>query len=344
MSSLDQDEADKQLQRAVPWVSDPQHGEQRDNETRRLQEDVIEAAKRLEREAAKLPPPAEPGTAVGFRLAKGPPKELSTARMRDDGHASRADRVDSEEKARKIWAELKPQFISEPPQDGLGLRGLALAVSFFGALAVSALVAMIVVNVVHVPTMLSADVSDKEPVAKRNSLAVLSDLAKVSESQAKMAHADEPAATTETVVASAQPDDIAVPKPAAATSPRTAKVEPAQLETSTPAANPAPAASPAPEPQRAAPMPQDEIASLLKRGRDLIAAGDIASARLMLTLVAEAGNAEASFILAGTFDPAVLASLPAIGARADPVKARAWYARAAEQGSLEAKQRLQALR
>jgi TPR repeat protein len=28
----------------------------------------------------------------------------------------------------------------------------------------------------------------------------------------------------------------------------------------------------------------------------------------------------------------------------DPAKARAWYARAAEQGSLEAKQRLQALR
>ena len=91
-------------------------------------------------------------------------------------------------------------------------------------------------------------------------------------------------------------------------------------------------------------MPQDEVASLLKRGRDLIAAGDIASARLLLTLVAEAGNAEASFALAGTFDPEVLARLPAIGVRADPAKARAWYGRAAEQGSQEARQRLQALR
>ena len=64
----------------------------------------------------------------------------------------------------------------------------------------------------------------------------------------------------------------------------------------------------------------------------------------MLTLVAEAGDAEACFTLAGTFDPAVLAKLRAIGVQGDPVKARSWYARAAELGSLEARQRLQALR
>lgn len=334
MSSLDQDEADKQLQRAVPWVSDPQHREQRDNETRRLQEDVIEAARRLERETAQ--PTVEPGTAVGFRMP--------TPRMREDGRASRADRVDSEEKARKIWAELRPQFISAPPQDGLGLRSLALAAAFVCAMAVSAIVAMVVVSVVHPPAMLSADIKNEERVPKGNLLAALGDLAKVSETQAKMTHADEPAAPTENLLASAQPDEIAAPKPAAAASPLTAKVEPAQPETTAPAANPAPATSPFPEPQRAAPMPQDEVASLLKRGRDLIAAGDIASARLLLTLVAEAGNAEASFTLAGTFDPEVLASLPAIGVRPDPAKARAWYGRAAEQGSLEARQRLQALR
>jgi TPR repeat protein len=70
------------------------------------------------------------------------------------------------------------------------------------------------------------------------------------------------------------------------------------------------------------------MVSLLKRGQDLLAAGDIASARLMLTLVAEAGNAEASFILAGTFDPTMLAKLRAVGVQGDPAKARAWYARA----------------
>jgi TPR repeat protein len=80
---------------------------------------------------------------------------------------------------------------------------------------------------------------------------------------------------------------------------------------------------------------------MLKRGQDLIAAGDIASGRLMLTHLAEAGDAEASFILAGTFDAAVLAKLRVVGVQPDPAKARAWYAKAAEQGSLEAKQRLQ---
>ena len=64
----------------------------------------------------------------------------------------------------------------------------------------------------------------------------------------------------------------------------------------------------------------------------------------MLTLVAEAGNTEACFTLAGTYDPSVLASLRAIGVQGDPAKARAWYSRAAELGSLEARDRLQALR
>jgi TPR repeat protein len=40
----------------------------------------------------------------------------------------------------------------------------------------------------------------------------------------------------------------------------------------------------------------------------------------------------------------VLANLRAIGVQGDPAKARAWYARAADLGSLEARQRLQALR
>jgi TPR repeat protein len=96
-----------------------------------------------------------------------------------------------------------------------------------------------------------------------------------------------------------------------------------------------------PAPRATVSLTRDEIAALLKRGQDLIAAGDIASARLMLTHLAEAGDAQASFILAGTFDAAVLAKLRVVGAQPDAEKARIWYARAAELGSLEAKQRLQ---
>ena len=91
------------------------------------------------------------------------------------------------------------------------------------------------------------------------------------------------------------------------------------------------------------PMPRDEMSSLLKRGRALMAAGDIASARLILTRLAEAGSIDACLSLAGTFDPSVLADMHVVGVQPDPAKARGWYLKAAEQGSPEAKRRLQQL-
>src|SRR5262249_28614771 len=133
-----------------------------------------------------------------------------------------------------------------------------------------------------------------------------------------------------------------VPPPAAKPAPPP-EIKPAAVETPPPPAAPPPAAAAEPPPA-AVSLSQDEIASLLKRGRELIAAGDIASARLVLTHLADAGVAEASFTLAGTFDPTVLETMRIVGMRADPAKARLWYSRAAEQGSIEAKQHLQALR
>lgn len=331
MSSLGPDDADKQLKQAVPWVSDPQRQDQRDEETRRLQEDVIAAAKRLERESDNL----LSQTAVGFRLAR-----------------TYEDRLSGEAKARQVWAQLQPDY-RLPPPEGFGLPGVAIAAGFLGAMAVSAIVALVVVNVVHRPTI-SADVSTEERAAKGSSFAAatLGDLAKVSEAQAKMTHTDDPAAPAETLLAAVQPANTAEPKSPAAISPQPAKLEPDRPETAAPATNPVPApnaaptatAAPAPEPRPSPTLPPDEIASLLKRGRDLIGAGDIASARLVLTHVAEAGDAEATFMLAETFDPAVLATLRAIGVPGDPAKARTWYAKAAELGSPEASQRLQALR
>lgn len=317
----DKDDADKKLKQAVPWVSDPAL---RDDETRRLQEDVIAAAKRLEQESGKLAPAS---TAVGLRQA-----------------TPREDRASGEEKARRVWAQLKPEYMP-PPRGWLSLLSTAMAAGFLGAMAVSAIVALIVVNVVHRPTI-STEVAGEERAAKGNSFAAatLGELAKVSEAQAKMTHADEPTVPAETMLAAVPPNETAAPKPPAATNPSAAKAEPARPEIATPAANPAPPASAAPEPRPLPSLPPDEIASLVKRGRDLIAAGDIASARLVLTLLAEAGDAEASLMLAGTFDPAVLANLRAVGVQGDPAKARAWYARAAELGSSEARQHLQALR
>lgn len=98
-------------------------------------------------------------------------------------------------------------------------------------------------------------------------------------------------------------------------------------------------ASPAPHPASA--LAHEEAANLMKRGRSLLAAGDIPSARLILERLADNGEAEASLLLAGTFDPVELARLHVIGATSDIAQARAWYAKAAEQGSSEGSRRLQ---
>jgi TPR repeat protein len=137
-------------------------------------------------------------------------------------------------------------------------------------------------------------------------------------------------------------NDAALAKPSITTTPPSptveavAKVEPAQPEATKPAAP-----SVIPDARPADGLSRDEIASLLRRGQDMIATGDIASGRLFLTRAALAGDAEASLALAGTYDPAVLANLKAVGVQPDLAKARAWYTRAAEQGSQEAKMRLQ---
>ena len=84
----------------------------------------------------------------------------------------------------------------------------------------------------------------------------------------------------------------------------------------------------------------EEIAILLKRGKDLLDNGDLAAARLLLRRAAEAGSAEGALMLGTTFDPVELRRLGAIGARPDLAKARQWYQRAAELGSSAASQQL----
>ena len=90
-------------------------------------------------------------------------------------------------------------------------------------------------------------------------------------------------------------------------------------------------------------LDSEEIAILIKRGKDLLADGDLAAARLLLRRAAEAGSAEGALTLGTTFDPAVLQRLGAIGALADLAKARQWYQRAAELGSSAASQQLAGL-
>jgi TPR repeat protein len=90
-------------------------------------------------------------------------------------------------------------------------------------------------------------------------------------------------------------------------------------------------------------LDRDEIATLLRRGQDLAAQGDLAGARLLLRRAAEAGDAQAMQALGATYDPTVLAKLNVIGVAPDNARARAWYERAAAAGAPEASRRLEQL-
>ena len=90
-------------------------------------------------------------------------------------------------------------------------------------------------------------------------------------------------------------------------------------------------------------LDREEVMVLLKRGKDLIANGDIAAARLVLRRAADANNAEAALSLAETYDPYVLRGLKVYSFAADAERARAWYEKARELGSSAASQRLEML-
>ena len=102
----------------------------------------------------------------------------------------------------------------------------------------------------------------------------------------------------------------------------------------------APPISPVPMPGQ---LEREEIAVLLKRGKDLMAAGDLAAARLVLKRAADANDVEATLALAATYDPYVLRELKVYSFAADAGMARAWYEKAKQFGSAVALRRLEML-
>jgi hypothetical protein len=88
------------------------------------------------------------------------------------------------------------------------------------------------------------------------------------------------------------------------------------------------------------PLNGEQVALLLQRGRDLLKAGDVTDARRAFQVLADRGDAEAALALATTFDQRSVAIRNAVGVVADDASARAWYRRAVELGSSEAKRAL----
>src|SRR6266700_3604134 len=84
----------------------------------------------------------------------------------------------------------------------------------------------------------------------------------------------------------------------------------------------------------------ETLSALMTRAKSLLALGDIAAARLLLERAANAQDATAAFLLAQTYDPAVLGVRDTRSITPDPVMARDWYRKAVSFGSAEAQQRL----
>jgi len=84
----------------------------------------------------------------------------------------------------------------------------------------------------------------------------------------------------------------------------------------------------------------ETLAALMTRAKGLLARGDFAAARLLLERAANAPDPTAAFLLAQTYDPAVLKVRDTRSITPDPVIARDWYRKAASFGSAEAQQRL----
>jgi predicted RNase H-like nuclease (RuvC/YqgF family) len=87
-----------------------------------------------------------------------------------------------------------------------------------------------------------------------------------------------------------------------------------------------------------------EATKLIVRASALLGQGNIGAARIVLERAAESGNAQASFMLAETYDPLILSAWGTHGTRGEVVKAREHYAKAQTGGIREAKDRLDALR
>jgi general secretion pathway protein A len=82
---------------------------------------------------------------------------------------------------------------------------------------------------------------------------------------------------------------------------------------------------------------------LIERGDELLATGDIASARLFFERAAALGSAAAAAAVGRSNDPSFLAARGVLGMPADEAAAERWYRLAAQEGDDEAPRLLQAL-
>ena len=234
---------------------------------------------------------------------------------------------------RRLRARIEPVAMRVPPPDAGASDGALLAWAG-GAVGLATLVSLFAVGVLPLPFGNKAEATWSRMFADRASQTQAAAVRDAAEAPAPSA---EQSALAERFVAATRPAEA--PQPTVMV-PQVVKVERVVMPQPAPIAEPAPPPPPAPA---ARAMDSEEVTALYDRSVVLVEQGDIASARLVLTRAAEAGDARAALARGATYDPEALKKLGVLGVAPDPGQARAWYAKAVDLGSAEAINRLEKL-
>ena len=274
------------------------------SETPGLDADFAKAIERLERQALVQVTPTQPRHAFGQRNW-------------DQAAFSLHQELSRRQTRRTTWTVLRPAAL-------------------IGAVAAGVVIGMTLIGInMTGPAWWGVAIADLPAKFRDTFNAVAEDDAKTATSDTLLPAEQIPAKSLETAQPVAEADLNQNPPPPAPPPPVSSSVAQTQLATVEPS-RPITLQSGA-----SAQFDLSEIASLLERGRKLVAAGDIASARLIFGRLTRTGNLDAIVSLADTFDPANLARLKVSGSLANPTKAQELYRMAAQAGSEEAKARLE---
>lgn len=341
MSSPVNDNLDRRAMYAPPWARD----EKADDDARRIQAEIASAAERLK-------PRQQSASVQQLNQARQDIRQdIRQAARRDEGRldTSRADldddeQFDIEDAIRDAWvsSRLDPVRMPPPPKADGPTWGMLSRLT--GAAGFAVIVALFVTGAIPMPSInISLPRGDDrggrmvEPAVAKPETGKQMAAAPAATYATQPTFAPRPAPPLPSTVGAAMSTPGAV---------NSAPVQPAITASVQPAPRvepPRPVQSSVPQARLSDYMPTDEMDSLIKRGHEMIANGDVAGGRLLLTRAAEAGDARASLALAGTYDAPVMGYLGVVGVAPDAAKARAWYKKAADQGSPEAVRRLERL-
>jgi hypothetical protein len=246
-------------------------------------------------------------------------------------------------KRMRMQRSLEPELVAEPEWSEPPRFPLGMIVRAAAAIGIATVGALVYVGELPLPFARAT-----QEAAARETTTTETDLRlPAPREQARPPKAADRVGDLRMVPSPPQPDPqpatagAAVPARAEEAPPAERPVNPVALASTVawPAA-PAASAAVAPIPRQLDP---EEINTLIRRGEEFIAQGDIAAARLMLKRAAEAGNSRAALALGATYDPDMLRKMGVLGFQPDAAQAREWYEKAASLGSGEASQRLAVL-